>query len=185
MISSKKELKEYLKADRKALGMKHPFLARLTYGEHARVRKYLTVLRYTEYYSNRKDLLGKIIVQYYKLNLRRLSLKYGIYLYPNTIGKGLNLPHPGFVRIGAYVKVGENCTILPMVMIGRASPTIDAHITVGDNCYFALGSSVVGSNIHIGNNVTVGAGAVVTKDVPDNAIVGGVPAKIIKFKNPS
>lgn len=52
---------------------------------------------------------------------------------------------------------------------------------MGDNCYFGLDCKIFGS-VRIGDNVTVGANAVVTKDIPDNAIVGGVPAKIIKTK---
>lgn len=183
MISTRKELKEYLKADREALGMKHPFLASLSFGEHARIRNYLTCLRYTEYYSQKKNPLGRFMYALNLLNLRRKSLKCDIYIYPNCVGKGLNLPHPGFVRIPPLVTMGKNCTILPMVLFGRAHPIEVAKITVGDNCYFGVGSSVIGDNLSIGNNVTVAAGAVVTKDVPDNVVVAGVPAKIVKIKN--
>ena len=58
--------------------------------------------------------------------------------------------------------------------ISDDSPVID-----GDNCYLGIGCKLFGS-VRIGNNVTVGANAVVTKDIPDNAVVGGVPAKVIK-----
>ena len=182
MINSKKTLKEYLKADREALSMKYPFLASLTYGEHARIRNYLTTLRYTEYYSNKSGLIGKILYLINNLNLRRKSLKYGIYIAPNSIDKGLNLPHPGFIRVGSWTKIGKNCTILPMVLFGKAHPKNNTKIEVGDNCYFGAGSSVIGDQLTIGNNVTVAAGAVVTKDIPDNVIVAGVPAKIVKYK---
>lgn len=183
MISSKKELQEYIDADYKALGMKFPFLAAVTYGEHARIRNYLMNLRYTEYYYSKKGFLAKLFYFLYKLNLRRKSLKYGIYISPNTTGKGLNLPHPGFIRVDPFVSIGDNCTILPMVLFGKAHPEDETHITVGDNCYFGVGSSVIGKNIKIGNNVTVAAGAVVTKDIPDNSTVGGIPAKILKHNN--
>ena len=59
----------------------------------------------------------------------------------------------------------------------------EKNIIVGDDCYFGLGVKIIGS-VRIGNNVTVGANAVITKDIPDNAIVGGVPAKIIPRKSP-
>ena len=59
--------------------------------------------------------------------------------------------------------------------------TKDDKVAVGDNCRFGLGVRIFGS-VKIGNNVTIGANAVVTKDIPDNAVVGGVPAKIIKIK---
>lgn len=52
-------------------------------------------------------------------------------------------------------------------------------IMVGDNVYFGVRSMVL-PGVHIGNNCVIAAGAVVTKDVPDNSIVGGVPAKVIK-----
>lgn len=183
MIKTRKELKEYLVADRKALGMKHPFIASLTFGEHARVRNYLTCLRYTEYYSQRKDIIGKAFYVFYKLKLRYKSVKYDIYIAPNSIGKGLNIPHPGYIRVTSAVTMGENCTILPMVLFGRAHPIEIAKIKVGNNCYFGVGSSVIGDNLSIGNNVTIAAGAVVTKDIPDNVVAAGVPAKVVKTKS--
>ena len=51
---------------------------------------------------------------------------------------------------------------------------------VGDNVVICTGAKLIG-NITIGNNVIIGAGAVVVKDVPDNAVVGGVPAKILSM----
>lgn len=182
MINSKSDLKEYLDADRKALGMKHPLLASLTFGEHARVRNYLTWLRYAEYYSQSKNIFGRLLYCICFLNYRRKCLKYGIYIYPNSVGKGLNIPHIGFIRVDSFVKIGSDCTILPMVLFGKAHPEDDTKITVGDNCYFGVGASVIGSDIKIGDNVTVAAGAVVTKSIPANAIVAGIPAKVIKFK---
>ncbi len=53
---------------------------------------------------------------------------------------------------------------------------------IGDNVSLGCNVTILGG-IHIGNNVTVGAGSVVVKDVPDNCIVAGNPAKIIRFKN--
>lgn len=53
---------------------------------------------------------------------------------------------------------------------------------IGNDVYIAKGAIVIGG-ITIGNNVTIGANAVVTKPVPDNAIVAGVPAKILRFKD--
>ena len=70
---------------------------------------------------------------------------------------------------------------MPMVLFGKKSPTEFSDINVGDNCYVGSGTIIIGP-VTIGNNVTIGAGALVNKDVPDNAIVAGVPAKIIKIK---
>lgn len=54
--------------------------------------------------------------------------------------------------------------------------------TIGDNVTIYAGAKVIG-NIKIGNNVTIGANSVVTNNVPDNAIVAGAPAKILRYKN--
>ncbi len=113
------------------------------------------------------------------LKHRRNCIKSGMYIMPNTIGKGLLLPHPGFVRVPDYCKIGENCTILPMVLFGKKTSGISCTVEVGDNCYISTGVTILGP-IKIGNSVTIGAGAVVTKDIPDNCTVAGVPAKIIK-----
>lgn len=68
-----------------------------------------------------------------------------------------------------------------MVLFGRAHPIDGTEIFVGDNCYVGTGATILGP-IKIGNDVTLTAGAVVTKDVPNNVVVAGVPTKIIKFK---
>lgn len=55
-------------------------------------------------------------------------------------------------------------------------------IHIGNNCYIGTGSTILGP-VRIGNNVTIGAGSVVTKDIPDNSVVAGNPARIIKRKD--
>ena len=97
------------------------------------------------------------------------------------MGPGLDLRHAGYRMIGATFRIGKNCTILPMVLIGKKRPG-PCMITIGDDCYIGTGTTILGP-LTIGNNVTIGAGAVVTTDIPDNAVVGGVPAKVIKIKS--
>lgn len=77
--------------------------------------------------------------------------------------------------------IGENCTICQQVTIGGGNSRFPGVPVIGNNVYIAKGSIVMGG-ITIGNNVTIGANAVVTKPVPDNAIVAGVPAKILRIK---
>ena len=162
--------------------MKHPFLASFTYGEHALTRKYLTVLRKLEYYmNNRTTIFHKIFYAYFFLKYRKLCLQTGLYISPNSVDAGLLLPHPGFIRVDTFAKIGKNCTILPMVLLGKKNQSQTCTIVLGDNCYVGTGVTILGP-VTIGNNVTIGAGAVVTKDVPDNAVIGGVPAKVIKIK---
>ena len=68
-----------------------------------------------------------------------------------------------------------------MVVIGKNHPG-PCYFEIGDNCLVNTGATIIGPVV-IGNNVTIGAGAVVTKDVPNNAVVAGVPAKVINLKN--
>lgn len=74
--------------------------------------------------------------------------------------------------IGDRVVIGQNTTI------GRSLDP-DGIPTIGNDVYISAGARVIG-NIRVGNNVIIGANAVVNKDVPDNSIVAGVPAKVIK-----
>ena len=65
--------------------------------------------------------------------------------------------------------------------MGGRNPHYPGVPTIGDNVYMAKGSIIMGG-ITIGNNVTIGANAVVNKPVPDNAVVAGVPARILRIK---
>lgn len=183
MIRNKVDLKRYIQADYERQRMKHPLWARLTYGEHDLTRRYLCTLRHLEYYkNNRTGLFNKLLYAYYFLKYRRNCVKMGMYIMPNTCNEGLLLPHPGFVRVDSFCKIGKNCTILPMVLFGKKHPGSDCAIEVGDNCYISTGVTILGS-VKIGNNVTVAAGAVVNKDIPDNCVVAGVPSKIVRVLN--
>ena len=74
--------------------------------------------------------------------------------------------------------IGKNCMIGQNVTIGGKSGWYEVPV-IGDNVEISAGARIIGP-VRIGNNVIIGANAVVVKDVPDNCIVAGVPAKIIK-----
>lgn len=104
--------------------------------------------------------------------------------FPNRaeIGKGLFMPHAVGITIHIDAKLGENCNLSQHVTIGvggrgenRGTPQL------GNRVYVGPGACIFGA-ITIGNNVAIGANAVVTKDLPDNAVAVGVPAKIISYK---
>lgn len=140
---------------------------------------YIRHLRFVEYYKDK----NKILFLWHFYRYKRLGFKLRFTIYPGTVGPGFRIYHAGdFVHIGPNVRIGKNCTLLPGVVFGnKTEKADDSPVVVGDDCYFGLGAKIFG-NITIGNNVTVGAMSVVTHDIPDNAIVGGIPARIIKVK---
>ena len=74
--------------------------------------------------------------------------------------------------------IGKKVNVSQFLTIGSNHNT---PAVIGDNVYIGPGVCIV-EDVHIGNNVTIGAGSVVTHDVPDYAVVVGVPAKVIRIK---
>ncbi len=99
-----------------------------------------------------------------------------MYITTKTIGPGLFFLH-GFSTIVSAKSIGNNCWINQQVTIGYTTP--DGAPVIGDNVRIYAGAKVLG-DITVGNNVIIGANAVVVKDVPENCTVVGVPAYIIK-----
>lgn len=95
------------------------------------------------------------------------------------IGKGFYIGHFGGVILHSDVKMGENCSIGTGVVIGTRGVGKAGVPVFGDNVYVGVGAKVLG-NIKIGNDVKIGANAVVLEDVPDGATVVGIPAKIVR-----
>ncbi len=103
--------------------------------------------------------------------------------YTAKIGKRTKFGYGGIgVVIHSDASIGCNCIISQHVTIGGGNSKYPGVPIIGDNVKINHGSIVFGG-IHIGNNVVIGANAVVNIPVPDNAIVAGVPAKIIRIKN--
>lgn len=75
--------------------------------------------------------------------------------------------------MGHDLKVGDNVVIFSLSFI-------DGDVTIGRNTYIGP-SSCIRNGLHIGENAIIGMGSVVTKDVPDNAVVYGNPAKVMRY----
>ena len=124
------------------------------------------------------DLIARIISQF----SRFLT---GIEIHPKAkIGKNLFIDHGMGVVIGETSEIGDNVTIYHMVTLGGISPSINSndqrgskrHPTLMDNVVVGSGAQVLGPVV-VGKNAKIGANAVVTKDVPEKAVMVGIPAK--------
>ena len=124
------------------------------------------------------NLIARIISQF----SRFLT---GIEIHPKAnIGKNLFIDHGMGVVIGETSEIGDNVTIYHMATLGGISPSINSneqrnikrHPTLKDNVVVGSGAQILGP-VTVGKNAKIGANAVVTKDVPENAVMVGIPAK--------
>lgn len=108
--------------------------------------------------------------------------------FDNIIGEGCNIMTgtvlTNSIKIGKGALINLNCTIGHDSIIGEfieMSPGthISGNCKIGNYCVFGTNSTLL-PKLTLGNNVIVGAGAVVTKDVPSNSLVVGIPAKVVK-----
>ncbi|MGF1853489.1 serine acetyltransferase [Vibrio satsumensis] len=135
-----------------------------------RVRIYIKLLCFCKVknYSN----LGAIVAL-------RLQRKYGVFIsYSTVFDSSLTLKHPASIIIGTGTKIGKNVTIFQNVTLGRSSQSLDEYPEIGDNTVIYAGAVILGG-VSVGKNCIVGANAVVTRNVPDNSVAVGVPAKVI------
>ena len=109
----------------------------------------------------------------------RLQKKYSVYFSASAQG-GENLSLSHYVGTGiAGIKIGKNCVIYQNVTLGKRN---GVGPVLGDNVVIFAGAKVIGG-VKIGDHAVIGANSVVVKDVPDNAIVAGVPAKVLRYRS--
>ena len=101
-----------------------------------------------------------------------------------AIGPGLFIPHTGYIVVGSNATIGRYCTLAQGVSIGHrggGNETSLAGPVIGDRVYIGPGAAVLGP-VNIGDDVLIGANAVVTRSVPARAVVVGNPARLISMK---
>ena len=135
--------------------------------------------RIANFFSAAKfDLIARIISQF----SRFLT---GIEIHPGAkIGKNLFIDHGMGVVIGETSDIGDNVTIYHMVTLGGIAPSINSndqrnikrHPTIEDEVVIGSGAQVLGP-VRVGRCAKIGANAVITKDVPEKAVMVGIPAK--------
>lgn len=130
-------------------------------------------------YTIRSGFLRKPASLIYKVMYLAVQLITGIELPCEVpVGKGFRIDHHGGIVVSGFASFGENCVLRNGVTVGLQREDEPAAPQVGNNVSFGAGCKVLG-NIKIGDNVNIGANAVVIKDVPANSLAVGIPAKII------
>lgn len=124
-------------------------------------------------YKHKRYFLARLISQIGKFFT-------GIEIHPGAkIGRRLFIDHGTGIVIGETATVGNDCTIYHGVTLGGTGKDRNKrHPDIGDNVMIGCGAKILGP-IKIGNNVKIGANAVVTKNVEDNSTVVGIPGKVL------
>lgn len=177
-----KECKEYMYADAFRYlgdyGDVKPVEWLKFYLRHPNYR-YVFWMRLAQFVYGRNWL--KIANIYIYIQLQLIRNKTGIQISPATkIGKGFYIGHWGSIVVNVK-EIGENVNIIQTCTIGVAYRGDRGGVpTIGNNVYIGSGARIFGG-IKIGNNVAIGVNSVVTKDVLDNSVVVGAPAKVISM----
>lgn len=130
-----------------------------------------------------------ILLLYFKISPVGCSRKMGVRLGKNVriYGGSPNMwgTEPFLITIGSNVYITAGCKFIThdgaTLIFRNEHPTLDitAPITIGDDVYIGL-QSIILPGVNIGSRVVIGAGSIVTKDIPDNSVACGVPARRIK-----
>lgn len=171
---TRKEYQQLLEKDLEVYGRPNLFVRIL--GSQIR---FLRLFRRCQYYSQFRIL--RPYYYYCRFSYRRYSTKIGIDIPSRVrIGGGFRVFHPNGIVTNSLTQIGENFTIAGGSKIGikesGKAAKIGNNVTIGINC------TIIG-DVTIGDNALIGAGAVVVKDVPENAIVAGNPARVIGWSD--
>jgi serine O-acetyltransferase len=177
IIRSKEDYKKFVASDLLSLGVS----SRRNWLWLNEIAVFQVRLRRLEFAMNCSK--SPIQVLFRRFLYRRIAIKLGISISPNTIGPGLSIAHRGTIVVNGGARIGANCRLHVDVNIGTESGKSNAAPTIGDNCYIAPGAKIYGA-IEIGPNTVIGANAVVNKSfVEGSQTIAGVPATVISSKS--
>ena len=180
-IQTRADLREWLALEyrRYPLTARHilPYLFQSSEG--AVLHRHTKLLRTTEYHLNNGHRLR---AAWYNARLLRLQTRYSLHVPLNCLGKGVQIAHLYPLQMNWGMSVGTDCRILSGVMILGDDTTENRAPVIGDHVTLCAGCKIIGG-VQLADNITVGAGAVVTKSfLEPGVIIAGVPAKIIGVK---
>ncbi len=158
-----KQILSDLKRFEYQIGLKLPLILQLLF--HLHNNRYYRTLFYF-----RLGPIKSAFIQWYRPGDKYFTIS------PTTkIGNSMLIAHPYATIINAE-SIGSNFSCIHCTTLGKTSK---GRPTLGDNVSLGANVTIIG-NVRIGNNVTIGAGSVVVKDIPDNCVAVGNPAKVIK-----
>lgn len=156
---------------------KEIFLEWLIRPEQYYIRRYLRFLRQEEQYTFSRP--NKLLAFWYKARKNRLGSRLGFIISAGCFDQGLTIWHYGSIIVNPKARIGKNCQIHGNCCIGNLRPDSQDSPIIGENVDIGQGAQILGG-IHIADDVRIGAGAVVIKDVINPGVtVVGVPAKEI------
>ena len=184
VIRTRKELREFLRCD-KEIYIRNSLKKRLTdiflKRENYLIYRFVKDMRYVQYYTTnmRKGLFFKLMYLYYSRKYNKKCVKYSLMIGPMAFDKGLCIYHMGNIVVNTQCSIGQNCKLHGSNCIGNSQRKDDCP-TIGKNVRLGVGAKVFG-DIYIADNVTIAAGAIVTKSCYEEGVtLAGVPAQIIK-----
>jgi len=176
MITDRQTYREYVKEDLKAYGLTHVGFYNYWWMDCLRFQLRLRRIEYLHNTAGHNPLKGLWRFVLEVVN-HRLATRLGFTIPKNVFGPGLHIVHYGTIVVHPDARVGRNCRLHPSTSIGDYNGVP----RLGDNVYIGPGAKIYGS-VTLGNNVAVGANAVVNKSFGSNVTLGGVPARIVAEK---
>ena len=146
--------------------------------------KYMFHFRLCRYLKTRQP---RVIFWFlYRIAMRALTrykYKFGCSIpHMASIGRGFYIGHIRDIVVNECAVIGDNCNISQGVTIGQANRgRRQGTPVIGHNVYIGPGAKIIGA-VRVGHHVAIGANCVVTEDVPDHAVVVGVPGRVISFQ---
>lgn len=133
---------------------------------------------YWHLFRRRERAESRLVSDIFNFLCSRSAHRHGGYIGNGARIKGIPLMPHGLhgVYISRYASIGEDCRIYQNVTIGEVNGFAPE---IGKNCLIGVGAAIIG-NIRIGDNVKIGAGVVVTSDIPDNCTVVSAPPRVIE-----
>ncbi len=130
-------------------------------------------------YARRNRVVRKLLSYPYRVAYKCVQVISGIELPCEVaIGRNFVIDHSGGIVISGYASFGDNCRIRSGVVVGLAHVEDPCAPAIGNNVDIGTGAKLLG-RIRIGDNVLIGANAVVIHDVPNDHIAVGVPARCL------